>query len=310
MILPKKSRAMSPVSAKSFEDAYKAALEKASENKKGAHPIVIGKVKDFSTQELENFCGDFLVHGELVFLTASTSWIHNKVAEVIAQWLADGINNFIGMRIVDHLAGSGMKSFVNELGCHQPQIKYSDFEVGVRSQNLKKSRAVSTIVGEVAYKNETFHELLLEGSGWINIYSDAEYCFLAKLNEVQGGFSVRLIVVEKTKGFSFQKAIFQPPERWVSACVRPMEKIQPDNFKRSQLESLYAVKIIYDGSFVFGQNITNEQTPENLVLDLARVCDGSGFQIRGLAILDLGELIEQLNKIARLMFGEHASKFP
>lgn len=264
---------------------------------------------EFSTQELASFYGDFLIHGDMVYLTAGVSWIHGQVGAVIARWLAEGINTSIGQRVVDSLPGSGMKGFVNELGSCHPQTKYNDFQVGVPCEFLKKFRLVAPIVGEVAYKNESLHELLIEGSGWMNAYSDAEYCLLVRLEQVEGGFTVRLIVLEMTKSIDFEKAMRKPSARRIPVWVRLMDGVQPDNLTTYQLESLYDVKILYDGSFLFGQDDTNEQIPENLTLDLARVCDGSGLIISGKVSFKFDKLVERLNNIAKLMFEEYAPFF-
>jgi len=158
---------MSPSFVKSLQEAYQLAFEKASTQEGADCPVIIGRTDSFSPSEFLDCHGDSLVLGDKIYLTASTSWIHDNTAGSIAKWLETEMNTATGRNLIEVLAASGVKPFTNELGCHRSQVKHPDISVSLPAHNMLEIFRVSpSIVGEVAYRNET--ALNYSGGCWLD----------------------------------------------------------------------------------------------------------------------------------------------
>ena len=101
------------------------------------------------------------------------------------------------------------------------------------------------IVAEVAIYNESFTQLLLEGSAWLNEYSGTTYCILIKVFMDRQDFRAVFILLERSKpAISYGDALLKPLQE-VKKCVSLINYSSNYlNFPVAELEAIFNFKIL------------------------------------------------------------------
>lgn len=210
-----------------------------------------------------------IVRKGIVFLIECPYNSHDKVASSLSFDLAIQLQQNIGMPNFKIKPGGGgtFEGYVNELRCGVCGVgKIPDGTIEFfRPENYRMPKRISPIiVFEVSFRNESYVDLLIEGSSWINRHTDSIFSFLIKLKENTAASNIvemELIVLERVYSMKTQ-TLGDPPiicRFW--DCNRE---------KKAKELSREDLEMVLDSRILHGQVVTREtlSNGEEVVFDL------------------------------------------
>lgn len=167
---------------------------------------IIGRVQDFSREELASLQAKFVTRGGYLFLTECDTEVHTRVAQEIVRAIVESLNRAIrpGMshRYSFQAAWEVPDRYRRLYRCTDPALKIFDFAARLDAE-LEADPvppAQYPICGEVRFRGEEFPDLLAEGEEMASAYSNTLFAVLAFTRENPTGTGVeyiRLIVLGK-----------------------------------------------------------------------------------------------------------------
>lgn len=168
-----------------------------SQDEIGEEELYVGYQSEFSMEEIADIEEKIFIHGGVIFYTGNLSDIHQFAVGDLTRDLDKAMNRSLGQS-VEIFPGLQNTYYVNEFGCHARCKKIPDIAVIMSRRLSLKSIGESNFLMpvEIAYKNESLFQLLIEGFSWINQHQPYAYsALLVKIcpNEK----AIRVIVVNK-----------------------------------------------------------------------------------------------------------------
>jgi hypothetical protein len=190
--------------------------------------------------------------------------LHDEAAIILNDILQEHFDMAVTMENGRTRAGAGsFNGYVNLIQCGtKGASKIPDG--GLRLNfNSARSRVSYPLIIEVALRNETLRQLVIEGSNWLNEYTDTDLAVLLRINENSRRTNVvsfDLVVFKRIKPF-FTDNIFHPiPEckRWLCETDQKVRELpfaeleehlqiqvlMCQNVSRSSLEARQRVEVV------------------------------------------------------------------
>lgn len=148
--------------------------------------VKIGRIEDYEPSSLRFIDAKVVVSNRCLYLIECNTGIHEVVSYRIGSDLVSKLNSNRAKGRGIEFQGLGNPTFpdyVNLMECTTSGIgKAPDGSVSI-SPPRNRRRISPWIVLEVAFRNESYRRLLIEGACWTNRYSDTEFCILLWIKE-------------------------------------------------------------------------------------------------------------------------------
>lgn len=227
-------------------------------------PVYIGAINSFDPEDLLKMNAKVLAKDQKIWLIECPYRLHDEAAIILNEILQEHFNMAVTMENGRIRAGAGsFNGYVNLIHCGtKGASKIPDG--GLRLNfNSTRSRVSYPLTIKVALRNETLRQLVIEGSNWLNEYTDTDLAVLLRINENSRRTNVvsfDLVVFKRVKPF-FTDNIFHPiPEcrRWVCEADQKIRDLpfaeleEPlqiqvlarQNVSRSSLEAGQRVEVV------------------------------------------------------------------
>lgn len=208
--------------------------------------IEIGQVNSYHPDELMENDAKIIVRGRILYLVECKLKVHDLAVSIFGHHLADQLNSSSVKLIKENFRQVGkvpFPGFVNKTDYYTNGLgKVPDGSMTLITR--AKSRRVSeSIVIEVAFRNMSFNDLLLEGSSWVNEFSDTEFCFLVWIKERDDTSDVEkfcLLVMQRIFPSQSGKEVEVPRSEWSF----PADQVTLET-PNDALEKQLGIKIIH-----------------------------------------------------------------
>lgn len=220
--------------------------------KAGLEDNIICRVQDLPTFDWRRVEVDILIHDGNVYLVEDLGDLHGQVAGLLSFTITQQLNSKLNGLIFFSAPIGTYDHWVNELGCHNIQGKIADHGVSIGSLGMGPRRPVvpAPLVVEVAHHNESLGLLMVEGAGWVNIFTDVGYAVLFKMTgdrpSPPNKMTFRLIVVEREVGFAIDIASLVPK---IGGECTDFSTGRVFYCQTQELMDKFGVRIIYDQAF-------------------------------------------------------------
>lgn len=113
------------------------------------------------------------------------------------------------------IVSRGFRGYVNEIECSTKGVaKYPDSSLCLNISSNRR-RISPPVIIEIALRNENLRQLIIEGTNWLNQYSDTDIAVLLHINENRlrtNVVSFDLIVFKRTNPFVTDTVFYPNPE--------------------------------------------------------------------------------------------------
>lgn len=263
--------------------------------------VIIGEIYKYTSEELLMINAKVVVRNGTLYLVECNTAVHGTVCGVINTKIAialDSNESKLPSACFISVGDAEFRSYVNMLECGTSHVKIPD---GAFMASLEEGlpRISKWFVVEVGFRNEDFKDLLIEGSSWVNKYSDTEFCMIlwikeATRNGVQNVDSIKIVVFQRIT--RFYSDVPNPPKkeckRW--SCEDQREALDKT---KTQLQVELRCKIIHK------QDVTDESIDggEQVVVTLPTAGSERYF---GEALFEEAEIELNLTDAFRIIFRE------
>jgi hypothetical protein len=257
--------------------------------------VKIGDIKDYDPKSLRHIDAKVTVCGHSIFLVECNTRVHELVASrlgVNIERLLNGLPSKGRRSEFQSIGNIPFEEYVNLVECGTSGVaKIPDASLTMEPPPNRR-RSSPWIVLEVAFRNETYRRLLIEGSNWVNQYSDTEFCVLVWIKENGQQADVddmELLVFRRCFPFRSDQDEIGSPECTGWENLNPLDTIKED------LESQLRVSILFRQKVSRASLAAGQRVAFNLPTDMADTYFGQRRVFRDSRIrLDLTDTFEAL----------------
>ncbi len=233
--------------------------------------LPLGNVHDFADLCVEDI--NIVIINDIVHAKTAPSGLH-ELAGTSCNLMVFLLRQKFGGCF--HAFGSTDQYYVAKHATTILHVKQPDSSIKISRRekfNLLRGRQEYPIfVSEAAYTHESLHDLLVEGSNWLNEATDVQYCLLWKTISITETFAIHIYVVSRmlpsiedlvqknVAGTTKQEDI----QQFGMAC-RPIEKPDFEHATIQELQDLYQF-IIHQQIVITPENFDNDGNLRNVVV--------------------------------------------
>jgi hypothetical protein len=175
-------------------------------------PIFIGNIEWYRPEDLLTIDAKVMVREKNLYLIECPLFVHDHAASILLRDFEFYLSQEIvyDELLLFHGNQGAFQGYVNKFMSGTEGVgKIPD---GVIALDITRARISRPIVCETGFRNEGLRELLIEGSNWVNEFTDTDICILLEINENE----------EKTDVESFGLYVFKRcTPFWSTAYPKP-----------------------------------------------------------------------------------------